>query len=393
MSAPTFEELLKRARQLGELAERQAEEAEEKGRVSDEVIQAMLDSELLKILKPKLFGGWELDPWTYVEVVREISRHDMSMGWLYSVLEIHEWWLAYAHPALQEEVWGGEQVITVDSVAPVGRAERVDEHTWKVEGTWHFVSGVNWARWCAVNALASFEENAPPEPAFFILPAGDYRIEETWDVIGLRATASNTVVVEGALVPEHRVLRLMPIAKGGVPLNEALRESPLYRTQFIPMLATAIYAPSLGGAQRVIEMYEDWIKKRVRPYAMGAQERENPGAQRTLAWARVLFDAIHALSRSHTEHLYELGKQQHSADDPPLRARFFAQRAWMARKCAEITDRLFNASGGNVLYRSNPMQRFWRDTHAAAEHVAVIYEDGLASLGRELVGLPGHPLL
>lgn len=288
-----LEDLLERARYVGQVAQQRAEEAEAKGQIAEEVIGALLDSELLKVLKPKLFGGFELDPWTYVEVVREVARHDMSAGWLYSVLEIHEWWLAYAHPGAQEEIWGNGQVITVDSVAPVGRAERVGDK-WRVEGTWHFVSGVNWASWCAVNALAQFEEGAPLEPAFFILPSSDYKVERTWDVVGLAGTASNTVRVEGALVPEHRVLRLMPIAKGGVPLNPALRDSALYRTQFIPMLATAIYAPILGGAQRMVALYEDWLKRRVRPYALGSAERENPGAQRLLAWAKVHFDALHA---------------------------------------------------------------------------------------------------
>jgi len=392
MGVPVASEVLELARHVGKLAERHAEEAEARGQVADEVIGAIVESGLLKILKPRLFGGWELDPWTYVEVVREVSRHDMSTGWLYSVLEIHEWWLAYAHPGVQEEIWGDGQSITVDSVAPMGRAERVGDK-WRVEGTWNFVSGVNWAKWCAVNALAQFEEGSPPEPAFFILPSTDYKVEPTWDVVGLVGTASNTVRVEGALVPEHRVLRLMPIAKGGIPLNPALRESPLYRTQFIPMLATAIYAPSLGGAQRVIELYEDWLKRRVRPYALGALERENPGAQRLLAWAKVHFDALHALSRVHTETLYRLGQQKRSADEPLVRAHLFAQRAYMVQGAVELVNRLFQAAGGNALYRRNPLQRFWRDVNAAAQHVAVVYEDALSSFGRELVGLNGHPLI
>ncbi len=387
-----LEDLLERARYVGQVAEQRAEEAEAKGQIAEEVIGALLDSELLKVLKPKLFGGFELDPWTYVEVVREVARHDMSAGWLYSVLEIHEWWLAYAHPGAQEEIWGNGQVITVDSVAPVGRAERVGDK-WRVEGTWHFVSGVNWASWCAVNALAQFEEGAPLEPAFFILPSSDYKVERTWDVVGLAGTASNTVRVEGALVPEHRVLRLMPIAKGGVPLNPALRDSALYRTQFIPMLATAIYAPILGGAQRMVALYEDWLKRRVRPYALGSAERENPGAQRLLAWAKVHFDALHALSKAHTEAIFRLGQEKRSADEPLVRAHLFAQRAYMANGAVELVNRLFNASGGNALYRRNPIQRFWRDVNAAAQHVAVVYEDALSSLGRELVGLSGHPLL
>jgi 3-hydroxy-9,10-secoandrosta-1,3,5(10)-triene-9,17-dione monooxygenase len=301
--------------------------------------------------------------------------------------------MAYAHPAFQEEVWSGrESKIVVDSVAPVGKAERVRDK-WRVEGRWRFVSGVNWADFCAVNALAIFEEGGRPEPAFFMIPKGDYRVEYDWNVVGLKGTASNSVVVEGALVPEHRVLRLLPIAKEGIPLNPKLQDSPLYRTQFIPMLATAIYAPALGGAQRALELFQGWMEKRIRPYAFGIQERDAPGSQRLLAEMNILFDAVHALSERHTREIYTLGQQRRSQDEPLLRARFFAQRAWMARTCVKIVERLFLSSGGNALYESHPMQQVWRDTHAAVQHVAVVYEDALASLGREQMGLSGHPLL
>jgi len=386
------DELFELARRVGELGEKKAEASENLQDLDPEVMGALKESGLFKVLRPRLFGGYELDPWTYVELVREVSRFDLSTGWVYSVLEIHEWWMAYAHPGFQEEVWGGEEKVVVDSIAPMGRAERVNGK-WRVEGRWRFVSGVSHADFCAVNALAVFEEGGQPEPAFFIIPKGEYRIERDWRVVGLQGTGSHAVVVEGALVPEHRVLRLMPLAKGGVPLNPRLQESPLYRTQFIPMLATAIYAPMLGAAQKALEIFQKWVEGRVRPYALGAKEREAPGSQRLLAEMSVLYDAAHALSERHTREIYELGKAKRSQDEPLLRARFFAQRAWMAQAALEVVERLFRASGGNALYLDHPMQRVWRDAHAAAAHVAVVYEDALASLGREMMGLPGHPLI
>ncbi|ACM06480.1 acyl-CoA dehydrogenase family protein [Thermomicrobium roseum] len=381
------------ARQVGEIAAAHAAEGEANGSLHPDVVNAMVETGLIKLLRPKLFGGYELQPWTYVEVVRELGRYDPAAAWVYSIFEIHEWWLAYANPALQEEIWGVERPgLIVDAIAPVGRAERVDGG-WKVAGRWKFLSGIDWAEWVAVDALAQFRPEGPPEPALFVLKKDQVRVERDWNVVGMRGTASNSVTVEDAVVPEHRVLPLMPVAKGGIPFNPKLQDRPLYRTQFVPMLATAIYAPALGGTQRAIELYRDWVEQRIRPYALGAREKEAPAAPLTLAEASVLFDAVQALSYHYCRELQRRGEARQSQDDPVFRARCFAQRAWMSRTCATIVERLFLASGGSALYADHPLQKIWRDIHAAAQHVAVIYEDGLASLGQVLLGGPGHPLL
>lgn len=386
------EEIVRRARWVGELAERYRAESEARCDLHPEVAGALLESELLKVLRPKHFGGWQLDPTTYVDVVRELSYRDGSAGWVYSVLEIHEWWLAYADRELQEEIWDDKEAPIVDSLAPVGRAVQVNGQ-WRVEGHWRFVSGISLAKWVAVNALATFDEALGPEPALFVLPKQDVRVVEDWNPVGLRGTGSHSIIVEEALVPPHRVLRLMPIATTGIPRNPELQDESLYRVPFVPMLAAAIYAPALGLAQRAVDEYRQWLTRRVRPYELGAKATEQPGFQTVLAEAIVLLDAAQALSDRYCAELETLGSARQSHDDPERRSRFFAQRAWIARTCLQVVEKLFLASGANALFHAHPLQQVWRDAHAVAQHVAVIYEDGLSSLGRTLVGLSGHPLL
>jgi len=187
------------ARQVGEIAAAHAAEGEANGSLHPDVVNAMVETGLIKLLRPKLFGGYELQPWTYVEVVRELGRYDPAAAWVYSIFEIHEWWLAYANPALQEEIWGVERPgLIVDAIAPVGRAERVDGG-WKVAGRWKFLSGIDWAEWVAVDALAQFRPEGPPEPALFVLKKDQVRVERDWNVVGMRGTASNSVTVEDAV--------------------------------------------------------------------------------------------------------------------------------------------------------------------------------------------------
>ena len=43
-----------------------------------------------------------------------------------------------------------------------------------------------------------------------------YRIEETWDVLGMRATRSDDTILDGAFVPDRYVARVVPAGAAGV---------------------------------------------------------------------------------------------------------------------------------------------------------------------------------
>ena len=42
-------------------------------------------------------------------------------------------------------------------------------------------------------------------PAFLLVPAGDYTIAETWDVVGLAGTGSKSLILKEVFVPEYRM--------------------------------------------------------------------------------------------------------------------------------------------------------------------------------------------
>ena len=46
--------------------------------------------------------------------------------------------------------------------------------------------------------------------------AKGYRIEETWDVLGMRATRSEDTLLEGAFVPDERIARVVPAGPAGL---------------------------------------------------------------------------------------------------------------------------------------------------------------------------------
>ena len=75
---PTATELLERARSVAQLAAHRAQETERQRYVADDVISAMKDSGVLRVLQPSYWGGYEMDLATFVRVGVEIATGDTS---------------------------------------------------------------------------------------------------------------------------------------------------------------------------------------------------------------------------------------------------------------------------------------------------------------------------
>ena len=78
-------------------------------------------------MQPKRYGGYELDPGTFYQVVIEVGAVCGSSGWILGVLGVHNWHLAILPPQAQEDVWGKDDSIQLStSLAPTGTVDRVE---------------------------------------------------------------------------------------------------------------------------------------------------------------------------------------------------------------------------------------------------------------------------
>lgn len=74
-----------------------------------------------------------------------------------------------------------------------------------------------------------------------------------------------------------------------------------------------------------------------------------------------------ALRSLPAEMVKELRASGH-AIDPLERARYHRDAVYCSALCVRAIDRLFEQSGGSALRDEHPVQRAWRDIHAAAAH-------------------------
>ena len=100
----------------------------------------------------------------------------MAASWIYSLFAIHHWWGSLVKPEMQDELWKeNPHTLFSNAFAPVGKAVPVEDG-YILNGKWNFVSGVPWAGFVALGAMAQKEGGTEPEYFMMFLPRSDYDI-------------------------------------------------------------------------------------------------------------------------------------------------------------------------------------------------------------------------
>ncbi len=255
------------------------------------------------------------------------------------------------------------------------------------------MSGIEWADWAAVGAVAVLPDGAgTPEPCLFFVPRADFDVVDEWHSLGLRGSASNTVVVEDVFVPNHRVFPIGRVAATGQPAADTTDDGPLYSVPFGPMLTLCIFPVVIGLAYRALREFRTWTEARVRPYEAGAEQRQNPASQIATAEASARVDAAYALALQYTALLERFGAEKRMTISLEMRERLFAWRGLIATTCTEVVADLYRAAGASALFPGHPLERVFRDVHAANMHASLLYGDAMINYGRSMYGQPGHPM-
>ncbi len=209
---------------------------------------------------------------------------------------------------------------------------------------------------------------------------------DTWHVIGLAGTGSKDVAVEDVFVPEYRTLAVDQIAGGPNP-GSAVNPSVLYQLPAISLFAFCIAGVSLGIAQGAIEYFIETTRTRRSSYS-GRSVADFNTVQVHVAEATALADAARAIMLGDCD---EATASRRRRQDPDLeqRARYRRDGAYRRRRCAPRRSICSSPpTGGGAIYARNPMQRAFRDVHAANAHYVLNWDINGAMYGRVALGLP-----
>jgi 3-hydroxy-9,10-secoandrosta-1,3,5(10)-triene-9,17-dione monooxygenase len=272
----TPEEMIDRAIALRPLLREQSAETEQRAAPSEEIHQACIDAGFYRLYVPRRYGGYEFGAPTFLRVVQELSRGDISAGWCIALaaahaLQVASWWPEQA----QDEIFGDGDFRCAAVAAPIGPAVRVDGNGspagWELTGKVGYCSGIPISTHYMGQALIAGDDDKPTERMLlFVAPRSEFTILDDWGrLMGLKGSASNTITFDCGRIPSHWAIEdaLMvdfDLAAHGAPGAE-LHGNPMYGGRAMACFTLTVTAVAIGGAYAALDEYEEMLHTRLTP--------------------------------------------------------------------------------------------------------------------------------
>ncbi|MEK6346265.1 MAG: acyl-CoA dehydrogenase family protein [Burkholderia sp.] len=229
---------------------------------------------------------------------------------------------------------------------PATVARRVGAH-WRLSGHKRYVTGVPLLSW--INVLAVTDE-AEPRLGHFLVPraAPGVVVIESWDPLGMRATASHDVVLSDVAIPLDDAAGLRPAQLG-------MQRDPLALAWYFS-LVSAVYD---GAARAARDWLLDFLNER-RPGSLGGAPLASVASiQEQVGRIETWLAASDWLMTTHARHI-------DSGDAPPTLGAVVKQTVLEnARQAVAVALEL---AGNHGIARANPLERHQRNVLCSGIH-------------------------
>jgi alkylation response protein AidB-like acyl-CoA dehydrogenase len=323
----------------------------------------------LKMAIPREFGGLGMN---LVEVGRETRTLAQYAPATALALNMHNYWVGDAADAwrggdkslewILREAAGGEVFAAghaehgndIPGLLSTTTAERVNGG-YKFTGRKAFGSLTPvWTR-MGLHGMDASDPKAPKiVHAFMPRDTKGFTIKETWDVLGMRATRSDDTVLDGVVIPDKYIARMVPVGAAGVD-NFVLG----FFTWALVGFGNIYYGLSL----RIREVLIEQLKTKS-SIALTRPMIYHPEVQHGIAEISMDIEAM----GPHVEAIALDWAEGRAGPDWFLR--LVAMKHRVVESAFRIADRSLDLSGGFGMFKKSELERLFRDARAGKFHPA-----------------------
>ena len=340
--------------------------------------EELRNADFLKLNIPKEFGGGGM---SLAETGQELRRLAYRAPATALAVNMHLYWMGIASdlrrfgdPSLE---WmlreGGAGEVFAAGHAEIGNdlpgllsttsAERVDGG-YRFTGRKMFGSLTPvWTRFGLHGMDTS--DPAAPKTVHAFLPKGTPNVEirQTWDTLGMRATASEDTILNGAFVPDKYIARILPAGTLDAFLGA------LFANALVGM-SNVYYAIALRARDLAIE-----ATKKKKSLAVTRSMAYHPELQHNAAEMTIEIESM-------GPHLDRIAEDWTNGVDHGHEwgAKIVAMKYHVVESAKRVVDIAMDMSGGAGMYKANELERLYRDVRAGGFHPAN------SALVHELVG-------
>ncbi len=376
-------ECLAQARSVVETLKAASDRIDQARELPADVVAALHDAGLFKLLLPRSVGGREVDFVTLAEVTRIVAAADASAAWCIGQGGGCAMTAAYLAPEAAQRLFGGDDAVLAWGAGVQGTAVEVPGG-YSVSGTWSFASGSRHAtllgahcKIVGANGEPRLRPDGRPADCTSLFPRAKAKIHDIWQVVGLKGTGSDTYEVRDLFVAACDTV-------DRECWGEALAPGTLFR--FPQIMA---YAAAFGGVMLGISrgMLDDIRALAMVKTGRGASSsmRESQVFQTDLARLEGRWRAARAL---HLDTFREIWEAVDAGGELTLEHRIDARLAstHAINEGCQIAVDAYRAAGQNAIFENAPFEKRVRDALSAAQQVQG-RPSHFTTVGRHLLGL------
>ena len=348
------------------------------GRMPEELAELLRAHGAFGLYTPRELGGAEALPSDVFALLADLGRIDGPTAW--TVWNLNMGFLAgLLDEESVREVWAGPADPVIANSGKPGTLVPVPGGV-RLSGRWPIVSGADLAGWFSLVAAPPAGSGTPgwsaaAGPQLALVPRSAVTVEDTWDVVGMRATGSRTVVVEDVFVPD-RMLR------GFTAPNRLDR--PPYRHATVHLVFPGCAAVLIGIAQGAVDELVRLVGTKTGQDGapLATQERVQTAVGRATAQVAAARGLLLSAARD-LDDTVSAGGTTSDAQRAALRGAI----CLVTETAREVLCTAYEHGSSDPLYTASRLGRFFRDGMAAAQS-ANLSTASWALAGRIVLGQP-----
>ena len=383
MNDLSTKEFVKKRIDLDELCDEIRERAcsgefDQQAYVSQDIIQKLKQLGVYRAFVPKRFGGDEISPRQFCELIERLSMADGSVGWVASFGMSPAYLGSLPEATLKELYKDSPDIVFAGGIFPPQSAELVDD-CFMVNGRWKFSSGCKGADIVGVGIAPKKDNETQGLPRMAVLPADKAKIEMTWDTVGLKGTGSHDLVVENVSVPEA-----WTFVRG----EPSKLPEPFFKYPSLSLATQVLTVVGIGVAAAALDEFKKLAPGKA-SITGGAEIANRPVTQYEFSQAQAEFLA----ARNWFYQTMDVVWNEILAGRQPAAQQISDMRlscTHAARVSARVARKMQMLAGMTAIYTNNPFSRFVNDTNVVTQH-AFMGDNTLQNAGAMSFGLNPTP--
>lgn len=337
-----------------------AEASEHLGCLQEDVLEAIFEQRLFRLFIPEKYKGEPTDLPTALKVFELVASADGASGWLVMIGAGGGLFSGFIEEQAAYEIFSPERAVIAGSGMPSGHAT-IFNNRYEASGCWAYASGSNYATWFTANCRVNAKDDTKNDEIRAIaVPANQVTKHDTWDVFGMRATASHDFSVDSVSVPNRYTFSLA---------ETPVLDDPIFFCPLETLASLSFASVAMGITQHAIEEFIAFAKKKQIKVSTKFL-MDTVDIQQLCKQAEQFLNEARIQLYNRAEQVWLVAEQKQNLPDA-LIEQVSEDTVGIVQNCVKTIDALKARSGMMAVFTSSPFGRAWRDIHTLSQHSIV----------------------